>query len=89
MNASQQVSNVPKFHSSATYEITIAGKLHSGQKERLHLAMDEKISVNKEISTFTISIPDQAALAGILDTLYSFHITIIKVEYQERSHNNN
>ena len=36
---------------------------------------------NKNIAILEGYLPDQAALAGVLDTLYNLHLAILSVEY--------
>ena len=70
-----------KFHSPAVYKIKVGGVLSNKWSERL-----EGLQINvvhpKEEDPVTIligQINDQAALSGVLNTLYDNHLPIISV----------
>lgn len=70
------------FSSAARYRIKILGELSSDYAARLG---GMKIKVNKQlnakpITTLEGELRDQAALSGILNSLYQFHLTILSVK---------
>jgi hypothetical protein len=69
------------FHKPAVYKIEVQGELSGSFTERL---AGMQINVlrkqgTKPISVLVGQINDQAALSGILTTLYDFQFTIISV----------
>jgi hypothetical protein len=67
--------------SKATYRIVVRGRLDSSWSARLS---DMTITTELDAdSTTTLIGPldDQAALAGILNTLYELGLTLVSVEY--------
>lgn len=79
----------PNFKDSATYKITILGQLKSSWSSRLE-GMNITHTTRSDGLTETILVgrmTDQAALAGILNSLYELHFPILNVhcldsEYQ-------
>ena len=74
-----------KFNHSkpAVYRIQVEGELDQKWSERLG-GMTVTVEGNKNekaVTTLKGSLPDQAALAGILNTLYELHLPVISVEY--------
>lgn len=70
-----------KFHSPAVYKIIVAGALSKSWSERLG-GMQVNVAHAKEEDPVTIligQINDQAALSGVLNTLYDNHLPIISV----------
>lgn len=74
------------FIKPAVYKIKVQGDLHQGWSERLgglqikSEESEDKESEDKEIVSVLIGqINDQAALSGVLNTLYENHMTIISV----------
>lgn len=70
-----------KFSKPAIYSITLVGIIHESLKERLTGLRVSEVKENDGISTFVVDIPDQTALAGILDTIYNYHLPLLKLEY--------
>lgn len=70
-----------KFGGKATYKIKVHGKLDESRSGLLGGMTIESEMISKEqfISTFTGQIRDQAALSGILNTLYDMHLPILSV----------
>ncbi len=71
-----------KFGGKATYKIRVQGKLDTSWSDSLG-GLDietEQISDNQFMSTLTGLIADQAALSGILNTLYELHLPVISVK---------
>lgn len=67
------------FSKPALYQIEVLGELSTDWAERLR-GMDVVVKAQedaKPISVLTGKVRDQAALAGILNTLYEYHLTLI------------
>lgn len=71
-----------KFNGKAIYQIKIQGKLNLAWSEMLGGMNIELVQVSEKrfISTLTGLIHDQAALSGILNTLYEMHFVVISVK---------
>ena len=69
------------FTSPAIYKIVVQGKVDNKLADHmLGLQLNvEKEAGQKYFSTLIGKINDQAALSGILNTLYDMHITVISV----------
>ncbi|MCK5468855.1 MAG: hypothetical protein KAI99_10100 [Cyclobacteriaceae bacterium] len=69
------------FTKPAIYKIVVQGKIDDKLSDRmLDLQVNvEKGGGQKYHSTLIGKINDQAALSGILNTLYDMHITVISV----------
>ena len=76
------IKEVPDFDQQACYRIQVQGRLDESWAERFYgLSLEvRKDEENKYISTLTGSLSDQAALAGLLSSLYDMHLTILTVE---------
>jgi len=71
------------FSKPAIYRIRVKGTIDSSWSDRLS-GMNITTDVgnnNKNIAILEGYLPDQAALAGVLDTLYNLHLAILSVEY--------
>jgi len=71
-----------EYDAPATYRIIVLGDLDPEWSDRLN---DMKIRVitgpdAKAMTTLTGPLPDQAALAGVLSTLYDLRLTLKSVE---------
>ena len=70
------------FIGPAVYQIKVQGELR--KKSSGHVGgMQIEISYKKEnnpISTLTGSLQDQAALSGILNSLYEMHLVVLSVK---------
>ena len=66
----------------ATYRIRVQGKLDEGWLDRLGgLAITaDTTAVNKPVTILVGHLLDQAALAGVLNTLYEMHLPLLSVE---------
>ncbi len=65
----------------SVYRIRVQGFLPDSWKDRLgglHIT-----SRTKETSTLEGRLPDQTALAGVLDTLFSLHLPILEVKCED------
>ena len=67
----------------AGYRIIVQGQLDERWSERLGgMLINVSYELNKEGETvLTGRLSDQAALAGILNTLYELHLPLLSVEY--------
>jgi hypothetical protein len=75
-SAGQQAFDYP-----AIYQIQIQGRLDSALSPRLE-GMDIngcQIGEGMVVTTLVGELPDQAALAGVLATLYGMHLTVLSV----------
>ena len=71
-----------KLETPATYRIRVQGNLDNSWVDRLG---GMAITVDKSLDKPSVTIlegllPDQAALSGILNTLYELHLPLISVE---------
>jgi hypothetical protein len=77
-------SNNPlPYDGPATYQISVMGRLDPNWSKRLD---GMKISITPEgsnpvITTLEGQVTDQAALAGILNTLYELHLPILSLKW--------
>lgn len=69
------------YSKPAIYQIKVEGVLSQDWSERLRgMQIELKHRKGKKpISVLTGKIPDQGSLAGVLKTLYEFHLPIIQV----------
>jgi uncharacterized DUF497 family protein len=70
-----------KFQNPAVYKIKISGAINESWSERLG-GMQINVEQSKSSNPVTIligKINDQAALSGVLNTLYENHLSIISV----------
>jgi hypothetical protein len=68
--------------SAADHRIPVQGKLKSGWNDRL-AGMEIQVEFDNSdghITTQTGELRDQAELSGVLESLYSLHLPIIRVE---------
>jgi hypothetical protein len=74
--------NPTPFDSPANYQIRVEGRIDPSWSERLEgmticLTPGEK---DKAVTTMVGVLSDQAALAGVLNTLYELHMAVISVK---------
>jgi hypothetical protein len=70
------------FAGPATYRVVIEGHLDSSYSSRLAgmtISTTER-SDRKPLTILVGAVRDQAELSGVLDTLYSLHLSIVSVE---------
>lgn len=77
--------NPNPFDSPANYQISVQGRIDSSWSDRLEgmtisLTPGEK---DKSITTLVGVLSDQAALAGVLNTLYELHMAVLSVKRLE------
>ena len=70
------------FDCPATYQITLQGRIDPGWSDRLEgmticQTMEEAAL---PVTTLEGELNDQAALAGVLNTLYELHLTVLSVK---------
>jgi hypothetical protein len=71
----------PGFDQPATYRITVLGHLNAEWIDYLHgMRIDNRHHRDAKIATVTGSLPDQAALLGVLNTFYDCRVTVLSVE---------
>ncbi len=71
------------LHQPATYRIQVQGQLDESWSPRLGgMAISTTVSLEQgRVATLEGRLLDQAALAGVLDVLYSLCLPVISVEY--------
>ena len=65
----------------ATYQISVQGRVDPTWSERLE-GMQISLDLSQDASPITTllgELGDQAALAGVLNTIYELHLTVISV----------
>jgi hypothetical protein len=71
----------PGFNQPGVYRITVTGHLDVAWSEILHdMAIVNGGEPEAKYSTVTGRLPDQAALLGVLNTLYDRHVVVLAVE---------
>ncbi len=71
-----------KFETPATYRIRAQGRLDTSWSDRLgRMSITQITSENKApVTTLVGHLPDQVALAGVLNALYNLHLPLLSVE---------
>ena len=66
----------------ATYSINVQGRIDPGWSDRLEgmTISDATIETGIPITNLEGELSDQAALAGVLNTLYELHLPVLLVE---------
>jgi len=73
---------MPEMEKPAVYKIKVRGEIDSGWSDRLG---GMNITVEPSgILTLMGRMADQAALAGVLDTLYELHLIVLEVKQLEQ-----
>ena len=69
------------FDSPATYQIQVQGRLAAGWSELLEgmTIQESGLKSGVPVTTLRGKLPDQAALAGVLNQLYLLHMTVLSV----------
>lgn len=73
------------FDCPATYQINIQGRIDSNWTDRLE-GMNITQTRSEAVDQITVlegNLRDQTALAGVLNTLYGLHLTILSVKRME------
>jgi hypothetical protein len=74
------------MHGPATYRIRVQGRLPADWSERLEnmsITIDGS-NPKKPVTTLVGDLRDQAALSGVLNTLYEIHLPVISVKCVEK-----
>ena len=71
------------FDQPGNYRIRVRGFLDESWSERLGglRITSSKIGDEKPLTVLSGQVRDQAELAGVLNTLYELHLTLLSVEY--------
>jgi hypothetical protein len=74
-----------KFRGAADYQIVVEGKLDARWSDRLAGLAIEQIEGDDQRphTVLTGKIRDQAELNGVLESLYSLHLPIVRLEKME------
>jgi hypothetical protein len=68
------------------YKIAVLGKVPEELSDRLNgMKISHHQCEEKQISILKGMLPDQAALSGVLNTLYDMHITVLSVKRPSRN----
>jgi hypothetical protein len=71
-----------RFDSPATYQISVQGRINPTWSDRLEgMTIDLiKGEGDSPVTTLAGELSDQAALFGVLNTLYNLHLPVLSVE---------
>jgi hypothetical protein len=71
----------PGFDQPGVYRITVSGRLDGAWSEIIHgMAIVNGGEPDAEYTILTGRLSDQAALMGVLNTLYDRHVAVLAVE---------
>jgi hypothetical protein len=73
-------NSIPKMNSPAIYQIKVRGKLSSSWSDSLSGMNITSYKQDGNVTTLVGNLRDQAALAGVLQTLYELRFPILLVE---------
>ncbi|MGB5617989.1 MAG: hypothetical protein WBM78_14190 [Desulfobacterales bacterium] len=81
----QSGENKYAFDRPGTYSIRVLGFVDESWSERLAGMRISTVSLDDKgpVTTLVGSVVDQAALSGVLETLYESHLTLLSVEMLE------
>lgn len=70
------------FDSPATYQISVQGRIDPTWADRLEgmAIFSATVEEGPPVTTLEGSLSDQTALAGVLNTLYELHLTVLSVK---------
>jgi hypothetical protein len=73
------------FDYPITYQISVQGRIDPTWSDRLEgmLICEATVEESPPVTTLEGELSDQAALAGVLNTLYELHLTVISVKRLE------
>jgi hypothetical protein len=79
---SLQTKNPIPFDRPATYQISVQGWIDSSMSDLLGGMTISQTTVEADgpITTLLGELSDQAALAGVLNSLYELHLTVLSVK---------
>lgn len=71
------------MHGPATYRVRVVGRLDANWSDRLEgMRISELSGIEGKIVTVLVGrLADQAALSGVLDTLYQLQLPVLSVDY--------
>ena len=74
--------NTLPFDSPAIYQITVQGRIDPAWSDRLEgMALFlNPVEAGSPLTTLEGQLGDQAALAGVLNTLFELHLTVLSVK---------
>ncbi len=80
-----QSRNLIPFDQPATYQISVQGWIDPALSDRLEgmTIFQDTVDENSKITTLEGELSDQAALAGVFNTLYQMRLTVIWVKRLE------
>ncbi len=83
--ASHQGEPRPTMHGPATYRVRVLGRLEATWSARLEgMTISGDRQADGEYLTVLVGqLADQAALSGVLDTLYQLHMPVLSVDCLE------
>lgn len=72
----------PTFDSPATYRIRVSGRIAANRSDWFQGMAIHRLTHGKgpAVTVLEGELLDQAALAGVLTTLYELHLTVLSVE---------
>ena len=74
--------NPSPFDNPATYQIIVQGRIDPNWSDRLEgmAVCLTPVEVEPPVTTLMGELNDQAALAGVLNTLYELHLAVLSVK---------
>jgi len=70
-----------KLETPANYRIRVQGDLDATWSQRIEgMAIVSDLTANPSVTTLKGYLADQAALSGVLNTLYELHLPLLSVE---------
>lgn len=81
-------SNRSEFDGPATYQVRVLGRVPSKWRDRLEgmTITEGPLGTKPFVTTLFGDLSNQAALAGVLTSLYELHLPVLSVERLELSH---
>ena len=78
-----------RLETPANYRIRVQGIIGANWKDRFGgmQVTEESLSDTSNVTILTGHLPDQAALSGILNTLYDLHLPLLSVENLDEKRN--
>ena len=78
-----RVARGPSMQGPAVYRIEVRGRLDADWSNRLEgMTITHCRRPGGEVATVLVGrLPDQAALAGVLNTLYELHLPMLSMEF--------
>jgi hypothetical protein len=78
----EPLASYPTFDSAATYRIRVSGRIAPNRSDWFQGMVIHRLSHGREPAMTLLEgeLVDQAALAGVLTTLYELHLPVLSVE---------